>query len=134
MDMKVNTVIALMIVFFFPAALLCQWQSSDWSSSEDAAVPIAMNYVRMSPTFRFDGVTDSIEVTDTIVFESYPLQFGVKVEFDCLHTGYGDRTGQILGQAITHHVVLIMVSNGDVIQADMDGVWDMKLQAFIEED
>ncbi len=94
-------------------------------SEDDAAVEIAVDFVRRSPTFSFDGMAGTIAVVETRIMESYPIQYVIIIEFDSSHAGYGDRTGQILAQVITHHTAGIKVVNGEVVAAILDDVWDM---------
>jgi len=88
------------------------------------AEELAMEFVMSSPTFSFDGVPGSIEVVDIVAAESYPVQYFITVAFECSHAGYGDRTGQALAQVITRHVMRVTVSDGRVLSAVIDGVWD----------
>jgi hypothetical protein len=46
-----------------------------------------------------------------------------------LHGGYGDRTDQIVTEAITPHVIVVIVE-GQVISAIMDDRWDELNQAL----
>lgn len=88
------------------------------------AEELAMEFVMSSPTFSFDGVLGSIKVVDIVAAESYPVQYFITVSFECSHAGYGDRTGQVLAQVITPHVMRLTVSDGWVLSAVIDGVWD----------
>jgi len=88
------------------------------------AEELAKEFVESSPTFSFDGVHGSIEIVDVVAAESYPVQYFITVAFECSHAGYGDRTGQVLAQVITPHVMRITVSDGQVLNAVIDGVWD----------
>jgi len=54
------------------------------------------------------------------------------VEFECGHSGYGNRSGQTLLQVVTRHVAEAHVINGRVVGMVLDGVWDEVGQAFIE--
>lgn len=102
------------------------------TSEDDAAVEIAVDFVRRSPTFSFDGMAGTITVVETMIMESYPVQYVVIIEFDCSQAGFGDRTGQILAQVITHHTAGIKVVNGEVVAAILDDVWDMVDQEEME--
>jgi len=88
------------------------------------AEELAMEFVMSSPTFSFDGVPGSIEVVEVVAAESCPIQYFITVVFECRHAGYGDRTGQVLAQVITPHVMRLTVSDGRVLSAVIDGVWD----------
>lgn len=89
-----------------------------------AAEELAKEFVEGSPTFGFDGVPGSIEIVDLVAAESYPVQYFITVAFECSHAGYGDRTGQVLAQVITPHVMRMTVSDGQVLNAVIDDVWD----------
>ena len=87
---------------------------------------IALNWLINAPTFKFDGVVGSAKVTDSFLAMTFaaPSFWGVTIEFDCLHGGYGNRGDQMLTQAITHHVATIHVTEGKVTLAQIDNKWD----------
>lgn len=87
-------------------------------------VAMAKNFVTTAPTFAFDGVDGSLKVQDVKVLESFPEQFVITIGFDCLHGGYGDRTGQMATQAITPHVITITIIDKQVTSAIIDDKWD----------
>ena len=88
------------------------------------AETIAMNWLKDSPTFSFDGVDGSMMVVDSVIAESYPVQYFLTITFQCTHAGYGDRTGEMLAQVITEHKAAIKVVNGEIESAVIDSVWD----------
>ena len=90
----------------------------------DEAEELAIEFIESSPTFSFDGVPGSIEIIDVVAAESYPVQYFITVAFECSHAGYGDRTGQVLAQVITRHVMRINISDDQVLNAVIDGKWD----------
>jgi hypothetical protein len=101
----------------------------EFIEEDDAATVvenIAIGWLMSAPTFSFDGVSDSVKVTDSWQAMTFaaPSFWGVIIEFDCLHTGYGDRTGQILAQVITHHVATMHVTDGSVTLTHIDDAWD----------
>jgi hypothetical protein len=83
---------------------------------------VALEFVESEGTYRFDGLPGTLEVTGTS-----PVSDGwtFTVEFDSAHAGFGDRTGQMLAQVITHHSAAVTVRDGRVTAAVMDMVWDM---------
>jgi len=93
-------------------------------TSADEAERIAVEFLRGSPTFAFDGIEESIEVLDIVAMESYPVQYAVTIAFECRQAGYGDRTDQMLAQVITPHEIRVVVSAGEVRGAVIDGEWD----------
>jgi len=95
-------------------------------ATEKSPEEIAFNWLINAPTFKFDGIPGSVKVVDSWIAMTFaaPGFWGVEIEFDCKHAGYGDRTGQILAQVITHHRVIIHVTEGVVTLAQIDDQWD----------
>jgi hypothetical protein len=93
---------------------------------------LAIGFVRNAPTFAFDGISESIMVEDVMILESFPVQYVVTINFESLHGGYGDRTGEILTQAITMHTIIVTVVDGQIISAIIDDVWDEINQETME--
>lgn len=85
---------------------------------------IANEFVLSSPTFAFDGMEDTLEFGPITILESFPEQYLLDVMFTSSHGGFGDRTDQIVTQALTPHVMEIIISEGTVISAVTDGAWD----------
>ena len=129
MDKKVNTLLALIIVGALPAFSLytSAVSLSAWSPgqefSEDGAVSTARSYLKGMPTYAFDGLSDSVEVAKV-----EPLRmlntWEVTIAFTSSHSGYGDRSGQIVLQVLTPHVTRIVVSEGRVTRAVTDETYD----------
>jgi len=88
------------------------------------AIEVAKKYIVTSPTFASDGLLETLDVENVSIMESYPVQYRIKVAFDSSHGGFGNREGQILTQVITPHKVDIIVSEGEVLSAVTDEVWD----------
>lgn len=133
--MKPKSIIVLTIVLALALtamSLNAARPLGDKPSEADAAVELALEFVRQSPTFLFDGIYGSVKVVDTIIMESYPVQYVVIIEFDSRHAGFGDRTGQALAQVITPHRAGVKVVDGEVVVAILDDVWDMVNQEEME--
>lgn len=94
----------------------------------EEAEELALEWLRAAPTYSFDGIEESMIVTETLIAESYPVQYFVIINFSCTQAGYGDRTGQMLAQVITEHSARIVVSNGEVRSAIIDDIWDEYMQ------
>lgn len=100
--------------------------------TEEQARQTAEQYVRNSPTFRFDGIEDSLELVETLYPDmEYAWQFVFR--FESRHAGYGDRTGQALAQVITPHEATVAVERGEVVNAIMDEKWDMMAQEMLRD-
>ncbi len=89
---------------------------------------IAENFVKNEATFVFDGLPDTLRLTSTSVTANQPERFIFTFEFDCRQAGYGDRTGQMLAQVITHHQAIVSVAHGEVTSATMNNQLDMLQQ------
>ena len=92
--------------------------------SKEESQRIAEEFVKNSPTFIFDGIEDTLRLTETLTARC-PYCWVFVFVFDCSSAGYGDRTGQVLAQVITHHEASIAVEQLTVTSAVMDGKWDM---------
>ncbi len=92
--------------------------------ADERAVKIAIDFVVQAPTFKYDGISDTLEVIDVKILESFPVQYVVTITFDSRHAGYGDRTGQVLAQVITPHTEVVKVVDDEVVSAILDNQWD----------
>ncbi len=99
--------------------------------TQESSQEIARQYVLNEPTFKFDGIEETLKLADTITLKC-PYCWEFVFEFDCRQPGYGDRTGLMLAQVITPHTARIEVQKGAVASAVMDGKWDMMKQMSIE--
>ena len=99
------------------------------TGSRERSQEIALEFVRLETTFRFDGIPETLEVTGTT---SVGNGWQFTIEFDSRQAGYGNRSGQMPAQVITHHTAEITVQGGlGVTKAVMDGVWDMVNQQML---
>jgi len=105
-EMKPKSIIVLTIVLAFALtamSLNAARPLGDEVSEADATVELALEFVKNSPTFLFDGMSETVKIVDTIIMESYPVQYVVIIEFDSRHAGFGDRTGEVLAQGAAAH-------------------------------
>jgi hypothetical protein len=91
----------------------------------------ALAFLESSATFRFDGMAETVTLAETGALRPGVWRFVFR--FRCRHAGYGDRTGQVLAQVITPHRAEITVRRDAVIEAVMDGRWDMIEQEMIDD-
>jgi hypothetical protein len=86
---------------------------------------LAEQFVMNEATFAFDGVDGSLALMSvTRAGERQIFTF----HFECLHGGYGDRSGLVSREGLTPHRAVIQVESGQVVSALMDGRWDMLTQ------
>ena len=95
---------------------------------------VAQRFIVTSPTFAFDGDANTLDTVYVGSAESFPPQYMIKITFDSAHGGFGNREGQMLTQVITHHKMDIIVSEGIVISAVTDDVWDELNHQYVLKD
>ncbi len=98
------------------------------NSVDDDALAPAKQFVMDDPTFKFDGMLDTLEAE----LEANNDPAIVKVSFTSRQAGYGDRSGMMLAQVLTPHECVLEISGGRVQSAVMDGTWDMMIQKEIK--
>lgn len=128
----VAAVSVIMAAYFVPAQTTVNIEPVEGEDEDTPrAIAAALDYVRISPTFAFDGVEDTIRIDKISKTESFPAEFDITVSFESTHGGFGDREGQMLTQAMTPHMMQIVVSDGNVISAVTDGVWDEQNHQYV---
>ena len=110
----------MLVALCLPAASIYAWQRSQLTSENEVAEQ-ALNYLYDAPTFLFDGIRESVrilKVIQSMIFTS--SSWLVNVEFDCSHTRYGDRSGEIVQQVIQHHTAVLLLTDGRVTSMVID--------------
>jgi hypothetical protein len=104
------------------------------SSERSNAIEITKKFVVSAPTFKFDGIPETLNVTGVEkIDKSFQVHYIVIITFESRSAGYGDRTGQILAQVITPHRAVISIADDKVISAVLDGRWDELRQQSVPE-
>lgn len=117
--------IGVTVAYFVPAkTTLTNMPITPEEKEKNDALGVAQRYIVTSPTFAFDGDINTLDTEYVGSLESLPVQYMIKMAFDSAHGGFGNREGQMLTQAITHHKMDIVVSEGKVISAVTDETWD----------
>ena len=100
--------------------------------TEEHSLEVARQFIRNSPTFKFDGVEESLELVDTWWFSpDIPDTWEFIFAFKSRYTGYGDRKNQGLLRIETFHIADIIVQEGEIYSAIIDGGWDMIKQEIV---
>jgi hypothetical protein len=92
--------------------------------TRDKAASLAMNMIKNSPTFTFDGISGSIKQVSADSpdnGQSWKLFY----TFKTAHPGHGNREGQVLAEVISEHSVQLMLSNCKIVSAVCDNSWDL---------
>ena len=122
MSRTLNTVVAVALLSLFPAmSLYVGTQSPNYT--QDQAIFIATNFLKNSPTFAFDGMEETIEVVSVDILRM-PFTWKVTLSLTCRNAGYGDRSDVMVATVLTEHTTDIVVSNGKVLSAVTDDVFD----------
>lgn len=74
-----------------------------------------------SLTYKFDGF--NLEFKEVSILRC-PFCYEFIFEFKSRHAGYGDRTDEILAQAITLHTISVITEKGRVTRAISDEIYD----------
>lgn len=88
------------------------------------AIQKARQFTTSHPTFTFDGIQESLDINLVSIIQTKTPVYVVQVSFDSNHPGYGKRSGQALSEVLTHHTMIVMVSNNEIGSAIVDGIWD----------
>lgn len=83
-----------------------------------------------SPTFR-TGIHESVNVTDVSRVGTLTPNWVVRVGFVCLYPAYGDLVGLPRDPTYIPHSISIVVDEGVVVTAVVNGVWDEMAQKTI---
>jgi len=98
--------------------------------TEELAVDAARQFVKSSPTFMSSGISETLELVGADTGER-PYSWTVEFEFDSRHYGYGDTSDEVTLPVITPHHAAITIEAMKVVEAIMDGKWNMLEQEFI---
>jgi hypothetical protein len=117
--------VALIGLYFVPAQQSITMEPVVQEDSKTPeAIEAALDFVRSSPTFVFDGIEDSVKLESVKMTKSLPPQYIIEISFESAHGGFGNREGQVLTQAITSHKMNLVAVESTVMSAVTDDVWD----------
>ena len=99
-----------------------------------ASLRAAEEFVRNSPTFRFDGIEETFKLESVRAIKFCPGCYEYTFYFDSRHPGVGDRAGvQPLRDIITPHRVVVNIAyETNVVMGVMDDSWDIGRQLIID--
>jgi hypothetical protein len=89
---------------------------------ENQIKELAESWVREAPTYKYDG--SGIGFVNYVQQESFPVRHVLTYNFTSSNAGYGDRSGKVTDQVITEHTIKIVIIDGNVESALIDGKWD----------
>lgn len=130
--LKKRTNIGLLIILtvILPGVTIYALMEKDIPKSKDPGT-LAENYLVKAPTYNFDGIPGSIIITGVHKARTPVPTWLVTSSFRCEHPGYGDRTGKELEHAVTGHSAYLIVQEGEVVSALIDGEWDELNQEYV---
>ena len=98
-----------------------------------ASIQVAEEFVRNSPTFRFDGIEETFELESSREIKYCPGCYEYTFYFESKHPGVGDRTGIKLRDIVSpHRVVVNLTYETNVVMGVMDDSWDIGRQLIID--
>jgi hypothetical protein len=121
----ITIILAILAVILAAVVLTGQKVSISGVYTADNALLTARSFVTSEPTYRFDGIPDTLVVGPAVQLQNQ-YTYAVNVEFTSRHGGYGDRTGMMTTEALTYHKGIIVVSKNKIAAAVLDDQWDMK--------
>lgn len=127
--MKKALLVITGIIVLAAIAAGCAPEPAPEPHGEAVSRQVALEFVKNEATFVYDGMEDTLKLVKTEELSAHSWRFSY--EFQSRHSGYGDRTGQVLLQVITPHQAVVTVTDGQVVKAIMDGKWDMTKQEML---
>ena len=102
-------------------------------AGSSASIQVAEEFVRNSPTFRFDGIEETFELESSREIKYCPGCYEYTFYFESKHPGVGDRTGIKLRDIVSpHRVVVNLTYETNVVMGVMDDSWDIGRQLIID--
>jgi hypothetical protein len=83
---------------------------------------VSKQFIITSPTFSYDGISDSLEIQ--IISLDEGSGFLVEGKFKTNHSGFGNRANLDLPEDITLHTIEMVIVEEKVISAVIDNQWD----------
>lgn len=128
--LAVSLALVLMMAGSMAVALALTPERQPIPYTEEESRRVAEEFLRRSPTFRYDGVAGSIELISVDTLRC-PFCWEFTFRYQTANAGHGDRSGAIVLPVVTNHVAKIVVNRGQVARALCDGTWDMLAQRYI---
>ncbi len=123
--------------YVVPSKDICRYFDCGSLVETHPAARTAKEFIMNAPTFRFDGIRQTVNVTyiaEATVPPGTLAHVVVMITFESRHAGYGNRSGQALAQFITQHTAVINVVGNEVTSAVLDGKWDELRQKPVKMD
>lgn len=121
MNMKIPLLMTMISLM-----LLAGCQPASYYQAEKAAE----QWIKSAPTYAFDGT--ELKLASRELVEGTPQEHVITYRFTSLHGGYGNRTGQIVTQALAQHEIIVRVIDERIDYAVIDKRWDELRQNMLE--
>lgn len=90
--------------------------------SMEEAQEITEQWITSMPTYSFDG--SNLILKDHTVIDSLPSTHGLIYTFTSSHEGYGDRSDEVLTEAVINHTIRVALSQREIRKAIIDESWN----------
>lgn len=123
----------LALLLLLGAAAMAAYYPLTGPVGSSASIQAAEDFVRNSPTFRFDGIEDTFKLESSREVKFCPGCYEYTFYFESRHPGVGDRAGIELRDIITPHRVVVNITyETNVVMGVMDDSWDIGRQLIID--
>jgi len=125
---KIKTVTTYNVNDYLPAGLikirdkLQETVQFTKTPDESQIKAFAESWIKGAPTYMYDG--SGLQFVNYVQQESFPVRHVLTYNFTSIHAGYGNRSAQVTGPVITPHSVQIVIVDGKVDSAVIDGKWN----------
>jgi len=99
-------------------------QAQPATCRQEQAIALTEQFIKNTSTYAFDGIENSIKklkVESADGGKTWQLTY----TFKCKHSGYGDRSDQVLAQVVTEHSVLVTIQDCRIVSAICDKTYDL---------
>jgi hypothetical protein len=91
--------------------------------TKERSLAIAEDFLRDCPTFKYDGIHDSVRLSIIDVLPQLHC-WRFTFIFSCRHSGYGNRQGQRLLHMQERHRISVTIESGIITDAVIDDTWN----------
>jgi hypothetical protein len=96
-------------------------------AANNFSAELTEEWIKTTPTYAFDG--RDLELLDHAIEGKTQIFI---YRFTSTQGGYGDRSEEMTAQMLTDHTIEIIIENGNIVSAIIDGMWDELQQEHLQ--